>query len=621
LLEADRTALALRTARDRLSLPLARAARAFVAASSWTPFGYARLGDFARERLRRSGRWLRDLGALDDAMRSLPPLADALTGDDGGRPLGRVAALMIGRTASPESVDTWIALARCLTVRDLKEAIRRARAARSVAPVPGERVDDRSVDETPGIEDDDLVERSLVRILVPSSVRIAFDEVLDLHRAVTGGEASVESFVEALVAESLASGRPPDADLVPLNPCHDPAIAERALARSTSRWRHLSTAAGSDALAEAGIVLARLEVLSRTAGRGGPADLLEQLLELIGLEDEIERKLGRLLAEMGERGAWIRLRFAGMGHYAEERLGVCRTSAENRAWLARGLARFPILRGAYESGRIGFEAALLLRRILGVGPIDRRIEEAWVARAEEATLKRLKDEARAIDRDTAAGEERRPLDDATWSDSIRRAPGRTVERVRSLGAHAESVGFPDVFLRLRLPNDLASRFLGAIETARNALTVLVDEVPWHEPWPEPDAPSSVLLARTFSTRCRRVPAWVGLFSLLEEYTATWDDPAQSPRRAGDAVYTRAGWRCTAPGCTSRRNLEDHHVIYRSRGGDSALDNRICLCRFHHKLGEHGALASCTGKAPLGILWRLGKEEIGRWYRNERAVSA
>src|SRR5206468_3657643 len=105
----------------------------------------------------------------------------------------------------------------------------------------------------------------------------------------------------------------------------------------------------------------------------------------------------------------------------------------------------------------------------------------------------------------------------------------------------------------------------------------------------------------------------GLLALIEEYVAAWDDPRQCPRRAADAVYARDGWRCMAPGCTSRRNLEDHHVRYRSRGGKNGLENRICLCRFHHQQGEHGRLASCRGVAPLKILWSLGKDAIGGWY--------
>jgi hypothetical protein len=146
----------------------------------------------------------------------------------------------------------------------------------------------------------------------------------------------------------------------------------------------------------------------------------------------------------------------------------------------------------------------------------------------------------------------------------------------------------------------------------------------------------MVAARTFSVRSRRVPAWVGLLALLEDFVLTWDPPHRvarapagtrarastgAPKRPGDPVYSRAGWRCTAPGCTSRKNLDDHHVVYRSRRGGNALDNRICACHFHHHLGEHGLLASCRGKAPLGILWRLGKKDLGVWYRNERRVVA
>jgi hypothetical protein len=129
----------------------------------------------------------------------------------------------------------------------------------------------------------------------------------------------------------------------------------------------------------------------------------------------------------------------------------------------------------------------------------------------------------------------------------------------------------------------------------------------------------------FSTRSRRVPAWVGLLALIEDFVVTWDrDQRQDargrvPKQHGEAVYVRDGWRCTAPGCTSRRGLEDHHLVYRSRQGIDDLSNRTCLCWFHHRTGEHGALASCRGSAPLGITWRLGRSDVGRRYRNERRL--
>jgi hypothetical protein len=193
--------------------------------------------------------------------------------------------------------------------------------------------------------------------------------------------------------------------------------------------------------------------------------------------------------------------------------------------------------------------------------------------------------------------------------------------VRRLGAEAAKALHTDVFLRLRLPEGLASDFLAAMEDRRRRLTGLVEAVPSHQPWPQAEASGSVLAARAFSIQCRRAPAWVGLMALIEDYAEVWDDPAASPRRAARATYARWGWRCSAPGCSSRSGLEEHHVVHRSRGGSNAATNRICICSFHHRQGEHGDLARCTGVAPLGLSWVLGRDGIGGWYRNERRVAA
>ena len=686
LRQADALAISLRAALDRIAIPLARAAAAFVQRGAWSDFGFARLEDHARERFGRSGRWVKDCASLGGALDTLPRLSDALTGDDGGRPIGRVAALLIARVASADSLDAWLALARRVPIRSLRESVRAARGAGSDRPPDGMAADHPEPASGPsdpasvGLEPasgpsepaslaaasplddecDDLSDRALVSMPAPAPLLAAFDEALDLYRCVEGRDASVTSFVEALVGEACAAGHPPDADIRPMKPAPDPAAVETALARSTDNWSHLpATSPASWSLALAGVSLSRLRNIERVAGTGGAADLDGQIRALISLEEDLHGRLARVLADMAERGAWTRLRFAGVGHYAEERLGVSRTSAEDRVRAVRSLRQFPHLRAACEAGRIGFEATLLILRILGRGPVPSDLELAWVARAEEATVKRLRDEARALARtrsERAAGLAETvhpsPLDDAAWHASLRRDPGTARERVQRFGTYAAERPSPDVFLRLRLPRELAADFLGVIESSRERLSSLADSVPWDEPWPVPHAAPSTLAARTFSTRSRRVPAWVGLLALLEDFVLTWDPPyrvpaegidrpgadgaaplrpgadgaarrtlAGAPRRHGDPVYSRAGWRCTAPGCTSRKNLDDHHVVYRSRRGGDALDNRDCLCRFHHYWGEHGELASCRGRAPLGILWRLGRKDHGVWYRNERRVAA
>ena len=417
--------------------------------------------------------------------------------------------------------------------------------------------------------------------------------------------------------------------------------------------------------------------------------------ELLGIENEVEVHLGRLLASMGEQDAWNRLRFGGIGHYAEERLGLSRTAAQSRARAARLLGRFPLLRDAYERDALGLEAALIVGRILSAPDADGaatpacrvNTERTWVGHASELTIKRLRDEARALDRSRAfglrpdigtapdrrhaaarsdgdldSGDTRSPLSDADWHASLRRAPGTARRRVAALGLIAlgvrpiapgappapSSPAFcpatalipePDVFLRLTLPDDLAGRFLAAVETSRRQLTEQVEPIPWDVDWPVDDhspdgtpspgdntspgpaaaATPALLAARTFSIRCRRIPAWVGLLALIEDFVATWDPDERADDVPDDPVLVRDGWRCVAPGCSSRRNLEVHHVLYRSRGGGDEEWNRVCLCRFHHQRGEHGGLARCTGRAPLGLTWRLGAGEIASWYRNERRI--
>ena len=54
-----------------------------------------------------------------------------------------------------------------------------------------------------------------------------------------------------------------------------------------------------------------------------------------------------------------------------------------------------------------------------------------------------------------------------------------------------------------------------------------------------------------------------------------------------------------------RNLHDHHIRYRSAGGDNALDNRTTLCAFHHLRGVHAGLLRCVGRAPDGLRWEMG----------------
>jgi hypothetical protein len=95
-----------------------------------------------------------------------------------------------------------------------------------------------------------------------------------------------------------------------------------------------------------------------------------------------------------------------------------------------------------------------------------------------------------------------------------------------------------------------------------------------------------------------------LDAMLDHCFETWG-ALDEKRARRDKVFARDGWRCAVPGCTSMRNLHDHHIQFRSAQGSDDLENRITLCAFHHLRGVHGGLLRCIGRAPDGLRWELG----------------
>ena len=97
------------------------------------------------------------------------------------------------------------------------------------------------------------------------------------------------------------------------------------------------------------------------------------------------------------------------------------------------------------------------------------------------------------------------------------------------------------------------------------------------------------------------PRWTALERLLRHVITHWE----STPRYSDPVFARDGWRCTVPACSSRRNLHDHHIRFRSRGGDNRRANRTAVCAAHHLHGIHDGTVRASGTAPHAIEWQLG----------------
>ncbi len=595
LLALDAILRRLAGARSRLLPASARAAREIVASQAWFVFGYARATDFARERWGRTGRWLHDRASLGDVFRCFPRLEQAVTGEDGEPPIGSVAALLIGRVATADTLDHWIARARRLTVRALRAEVSRASG-------------------TP--DESDAVACTL---RMPAPVRVAFEATLDLHRAVVGRNASVAEFLEALIAESAPGAlenEPVHSGAIAVSP---PSFRNPRIAGSDERPLY-----SSPALRAALDCLARAErwtndtSLDAVAGLPRLAQLEGAIRELLQLEDEIETHIGALLSELDDHRAWRSFHCDGVAAYAESYLGLSRTTAWRRASIVRRLRGLHEVQRAYLEGSIGIEAADAIQRALGPHAAIATQRE-WLARARNATFKRLQDDVTIASRQRLLEAQcAPPPSDEIWQQSQRRIPGRGLAEVigagcRVLDAITTRTSRPDVFLQVYLPLELGRDFGAAIEERRFALACQAADLDAMPVQTAARVRPSLRIASALRRRCAGVAPWVGLLALLEEYACTWDI---SPRRAGDATYERAGYRCEAPGCTSRRNLEAHHVRYRSRGGPSDPENLACLCRMHHQMGEHDGRARVRGRAPLGMVWRLGVPRLATWFRNE-----
>ena len=117
------------------------------------------------------------------------------------------------------------------------------------------------------------------------------------------------------------------------------------------------------------------------------------------------------------------------------------------------------------------------------------------------------------------------------------------------------------------------------------------------------------LRRAMERETGRLPSEGEAFdAMLDHALQSWgaDDPWLRKRmRSKYRVFDRDGWRCTVPGCSSRKNLHAHHIVFRSARGGDALENQTTLCAFHHQRGVHGGLVRIQGQAPGGLRYELG----------------
>ncbi len=532
---------------------LAALAGRLVATHSWDRLGYVRLRDYAVEQLGLSARQVQDLAHVDRELRRLPRIETAFVA-------GKITwtkARLLCRIATPEGEEPWLDLAQRLTARALAREVR-AVDARSLEAGGVPETDEDGVEEAP---------RETVWLSVTPRVRARWSRARLLARRVAG-EALSQAAVAEVIAAEVMSSIGVDGGLGLTTPLHfrRPAngCAEHGPARDSR---------SPDPRANGSAPLGRLHLptfLAPLVESLESADAIEldaRLRRALRIEQRWLAEIGPLLLEVARSRGYRYQGCSSLAAFARERLGMSPRKAQALLRLERACALSAELRAAFSSGRLSWVQAHVLIPVLGLEHAA-PWRAAWVAHAEAFSVRRLEED---VDRALVTGE----IDPGSLAPDVQTGAHPTVEESEE-ECLASQKGTATLFFVA--PTDVARLFKAVLATVQRRIE-----------------------------RCngRTASESEALDAMLEHCFETWALPNAVVRRE-HRVFERDGWRCTVPGCSSYRNLHDHHIQFRSHGGPDDLWNRTALCAAHHHRSVHEGIGRIRirGRAPDGLRFEL-----------------
>ena len=502
---------------------------------------YARLGDYARERLGLSARQLQELARVHRTLAGLPALERALLANE--LPWSKVR--LVARVATEEDEEAWIARAREMPTRRLEQEVRRTAG-----------------EDVPQDADDPALEKRVAVRCTPA-VREKWGLAREVAERVAGQRLRAGEALELVAAEvfSAISIDPAFAEM----PDESPAPIRGERAESPEEEKVTEPRAHSPGLP------GPIASLAAGLGEADSFELDRRLRLAVRLEQTLDAAIAPLLRVVTSPEYEWRGDYCALPSYARAQLGMSASKARALLRLERAGDVCSELREAYRSGRLSWVKAHCLLPLLLLD-IPGKWRPIWVAWAERVTVRRLEED---VDRALLlrAGHSR------AWA-RCQFDPERAQDPIPP---EERQMCAPDVdteatqLLAWRVPYEVAAVFTAVRETVRSKLR------------PE----------------CGHFPSDGEVFdAMLECALLAWT--LRDPRaRRPDPVVERDGYRCAVPGCTSRRNLHDHHLRFRSAGGSDAPDNRIALCAFHHQRCLHVGLMRIRGRAPDGLVFEFG----------------
>jgi hypothetical protein len=597
-----------------------------------------RFGDMARELFDMDERTARNRVTLHQMLSERPALSAAFLD-------GRVTAcqaLVIRRSLTDDNEALWVGRCGRMTVAELAAAVR--------AEVNGDGAE----------EVDDATEMWSLSFEATPVVRLAWEEGLAAARRVLGSEAPVYRCVEAILAEAAPADCPEEV-----------LVSRRGVGRRTAERTEVAPRPGADALTHATeirrpadaplpatsrsirraretlehvhVMLSDLDDLLDTSPSDDPHGIKERIRALQGLERPLRVFLGRLLRHLKETGALYRMGYLRLEEFAAERLRLSERATRDLCRQCDVFRDLPELEAAFASGRIGIGPALLIERLA-----PRDLVDDFIARAEQGPFRQFRREMRLVEKFDSLGRGRymKPLParrlfddlvcelvalgwtredlaaeletqdfaaDAAWvrNGNGGRAPSDRVDPAEVSIGPLEMLA--DLFVLSSLDpddpraNDVRQTFsiaAGDLDGERRSRPVRFRT-------PEPIARHWYGALRRIRSERGLLPTWACVMLLVKRAVDTWNTVDRKARPSQERIVARDGYLCQVPGCTSRRNLEVHHIRFRSRGGNDDPSNLITLCHAHHRHMLHKGYIRLSGRAPHDLRWEIGCAEDGR----------
>ncbi len=582
---------------------------------------------------------------LERVVVSLPHVGEALR--FGEISLSKVEALSTVATDATEAF--WLDRARHLSVADLREEIRvaRARAAplsgeppgaadvmgpradeatspapdRAPAPIQALAVDDRVAGG--GIEQDEP--GCLLAFAAPAPVFAIWHWTLDLVRRVAGRQEPAWRCAEYLAAEFL-SGVP---DVSPESARAARPKETASLSRAAAKVAGKPMSVGSEpdrydaaawseacdavreALASFGAAADVDTILGETPASSGDErsdawGLDAGMRRLARLRQSLAWRQGRLLAAFTSTRLYRELGFGCFDDWIDERLPMSPRRARYLVSLERRLRRLPLLKDAYRRGLITWCHARLLARV--VAPAS---ESRWIRFARRVTVRRLEDAVVSCEMESAnpahVGALPLPPEDPPTG-RAGSGPAGPASLHTSASPHGSASLHTSALTSAPQP---ASAFLPVLAPQRDAPAGrhACRRIVFWAPLDVAALWDSALRACRASARAR-LDDWECLLRFVRVLRDTWENPDDPQWKRRYRIFERDGWRCMAPGCTSRSGLNEHHIVFRSQQGSDDDENLVTLCVGHHQEGLHAGRVRCFGRAPESLWWDLGVRPDG-----------